>query len=337
MSFGTGYVEETLNIGISRNSTSFTHKITYNFGSLSGTVTSSATDSCSWTIPTSFYNQIGSSAKFKTGTLSLETYNGSSKVGDTKSYTLTVYCRESKCAPTLTGTINDSSTVASITGSTTSSPVLVDYKSTAKFTLNYSPKNGASISKIYINDVEKDVQTAHEISAYGTSYDVKVVDSRGFSNTITFQSTNSSGSYYFKRIEYIPVSFTAKTTRPTQTGTQMQVSIDGKFFNGYFKSSVANDLTISWKYRVKGASSWADGSTSIALTKSGNAFSVSNVIIGSSWDYTKIYEVEYTIADKLMSVPYQCTVSKGTPSFAIFEDGIMLNGIFLAVETAESW
>lgn len=333
MSFGTGYVEEALYIGINRNSTSFTHKITYNFGSLSGTVTSSAGDSCSWTIPSTFYNQIGASSTYKTGTLSLETYNGSTKIGDTKSYTLTVYCRESKCIPTLTGTIIDSnSTTTNVTGS---NKTLVDYMSTAKITLSYTAKNGASISKIYINDVEKTVQSTHTFTPNSSSYVVRVVDSRGYSKSVTF-STSSSGDYYFNRIEYIPLSFTAKTTRPTQTGSSMQVSIDGKFYNGSF-GSVTNALTITWKYRIQGASSWTTGSTSIALTKSGNTFYVTNKTIGSSWNYQKVYEFEYTIKDKLMSATYNCTVPKGTASFIVFEDGIMLNGVFLAVETVENW
>ncbi len=333
MSFGDGYVEETLNIKINRNSNSFTHKITYNFGDLSGTVTSSAGDSYDWAIPSTFYSQFASNEKEKSGTLSLETYNGSAKIGDTKSYSITIRTLESHCKPDLSGTIIDSNgTITNITGS---NKTLVDYMSTAKITLNYTPKNGASISKIYINDVEKEVKQEHELSAYGSSYVVKVVDSRGYPSTVTF-STSASGNYYFKRIEYIPLSFTAKTSRPTQTGSSMQVSIDGKFFNGSF-GSVTNDLTISWKYRVQGASSWTTGSTSIALTKSGNTFYATNKTIGSSWDYTKIYEFEYTIKDKLMPLTYPCTVPKGTSGFMIFEDGIMLNGVFLAVETVEEW
>lgn len=334
MSFGDGYVEENLRITIYRNSTSFTHKITYNFGNLSGTVASSAGDSYDWTIPSTFYGQFAYNGKEKSGTLSLETYNGSTKIGDTKSYSITIRTLESHCKPTLSGAIIDSN--STITNITNSNKTLVDYMSTAKITLNYTPKNGASISKIFINDVEKEVKQEHELSAYGSSYVAKVVDSRGYTSSVTF-STNSSGDYYFKRIEYIPVSFTAKTTRPTQTGSSMQVSIDGKFYNGYFNSSTANALTITWRYRIQGASSWTTGSTSIALTKSGNTFYATNKTIGSSWNYQKVYEVEYTVKDKLMSYTYLCTVSKGTASFMVFGDGIMLNGVFLAVETAESW
>ena len=332
--FGTGYVEEALSIKINRSSTSFTHKITYNFGDLSGTVASNVGDSYSWIIPSSFYNQIGASSTYKTGTLSLETYNGSTKIGDTISYPLTVYCRESKCTPTLSGSIVDSNTniVNNITGS---SKTLVDYMSDAKITLNYTPKNGASIAHIYINNVEQSVKTEHTFKPNAASYVVTVVDSRGYQKSVTF-SPNASGDYYFKRIEYIPLSFTAVTKRPTQTGSSMQVSIDGKFYNGSF-GSVSNSLSISWKYRVKGATYWTTGSTSITLTTSGNTFYATNKTIGSSWNYQKTYEFEYTISDKLMSLPYTCVVPKGTSSFVVFENGIMLNGVFLAVETAEEW
>ena len=344
MEFGTGYVEEALSIKINRSSTSFTHKITYNFGDLSGTVASSAGDSCSWTIPTSFYNQIGASSTYKTGTLSLETYSGSTKIGDTKSYSLTVYCQESKCIPTLDGTINDIyDKTKSLTGSTDTNPVLVDYKSTGQIALNYSSKNGASIAHIYINNAEKIVQTTHDFIPNTSSYTVRIVDSRGYSNTIVFQSTNSSASHYFKRIEYIPLSFAAKTIRPTQTGSQMQVSIDGKFFNGEFKSSVNNSLSVSWKCREKGSTTWITGATAITFTKTNNAFKVENLELenpfdtAGAWNYQKIYEIEYTASDSLMDFSIQNIVTKGTPSFAIFEDGVMLNGVFFAVETVEEW
>ena len=69
-------------ITISRKSSSFTHTLEYEFGSLTGTITTKTTStSVKWTLPTSFYAQIGASATSKSGTITCKTYSGSSLVG----------------------------------------------------------------------------------------------------------------------------------------------------------------------------------------------------------------------------------------------------------------
>ena len=68
-------------ITIGRKSSSFTHTLTYTFGSLSGTIATKTTStSISWTLPTSFYAQV-TTAKSKTGTITCTTYNGSTNIG----------------------------------------------------------------------------------------------------------------------------------------------------------------------------------------------------------------------------------------------------------------
>lgn len=340
MSFGNGYIEETLNISISRNSDTFTHKISYSFGNLSGVIATSAGNSCSWAIPSNLYSQIPNS-KYGYGTLYLETYSGNTKIGDTKSYSITIYCLENKCVPTISGTISDTnSTTVALTGS---NKTLVDYKSVAEINLNYSAKNSSSISKLYINGTLQTLGTKYVLTPNANTYKVRIEDTRGYSAEYEFQSSDSSKSNYFKRINYIPLNYNATTSRPTQTGSEMQTNLTGNYFNGAFSSSKNNSLTISWKCREKGQTTWTNGATAITPTIINNTFKAENLKLvnplasNGAWDYQKVYEIMYTAKDKLMSFEYQNTISKGEASFAIFKDGVMLNGVFLKLVKVDEW
>lgn len=336
MSFGVGYIEEILSISINRNSDTFTHKISYSFGNLSGVIATSAGNSCSWAIPSNLYSQIPNS-KYGYGTLYLETYSGSTKIGDTKSYSITIYCLENRCIPTIAGTIEDvnEKTIA-LTGSNN---ILVDYKSVAELNLTYSGKNSSTVSKLYINGILQTLGTKYSLVPNNDAYTVKIEDSRGYSSELVFQSTNSEGANYFKRIKYISINLSTKTTRPTQTGSEMQASLQGNYFNELFSETENNTLTISWKCREKNDSDWVNGATEILPEINGNAFSVSNLSLvnplspDGKWDYQKVYEILYIASDRLMSYEYQNTISKGQPVFTIFKDGIMLGSSFISNST----
>lgn len=80
----------TITIHTNRKSTSFTHTVRYVFGSKSENIATGVTDNTKWTIPLSLMNEIPS-ATSGTGTIYVDTYNGSTKIG-TKSclFTATV-------------------------------------------------------------------------------------------------------------------------------------------------------------------------------------------------------------------------------------------------------
>lgn len=336
MVFGNGYIEETLNISINRNSDSFTHKISYVFGNLSGVIATGVGNSYNWSIPDTFYSQIPNS-KYGYGILYLETYSGSTKIGDTKSYQITIYCVENKCIPDLAGTIKDinSSTIAL----TESNNVLVDYKSVAEINLTYLAKNSSTISKIFINGVQQILGTKYSLVPNNDTYTIKIEDTRGYSKDLLFQSSDSSKSNYFKRINYINLSINAITKRPSQTGSNIQVDLSGSYFNGAFSSSGDNSLNITWKCREKGTSDWVTGETTITPVIENNSYSVSDLNLENplatdgEWNYQKIYEFSFTATDKLMDIEALDVRPKGQTNFAIFKDGIMLESSFISNST----
>lgn len=79
-------------ISITRQSSSFTHTLTYTFGSASGTIaTKTSNTSVSWTPDVSLIAQFGANDKTKTGTITCTTYSGNTSVGtSTSTLTLTI-------------------------------------------------------------------------------------------------------------------------------------------------------------------------------------------------------------------------------------------------------
>lgn len=70
----------TILVHMNRKSTNFTHTVRYSWYSVSGTIATGVADNCQWTIPLSFATQIPSSTS-GWGTIYVDTYNGSTKIG----------------------------------------------------------------------------------------------------------------------------------------------------------------------------------------------------------------------------------------------------------------
>ena len=69
-------------ITINRASSSFTHTLTYSFGSASGRITTkTSSTSVSWPVPKSLAAQVTSGSIQRTGTITCETFNGNTPVG----------------------------------------------------------------------------------------------------------------------------------------------------------------------------------------------------------------------------------------------------------------
>lgn len=329
LSFSEGIIGTSIPITVNRADSSFTHTLTYAFGSLSGTIATNVGDYYSWTVPTSFYGQIPN-AKSGTGTITCITYSGGSQVGSA-SYSFKVWCNESQCIPTLSATLIDSNedTVA-LTGSTSTNPILVDYKSIAKLTLSYQVKNSATISQILINGQAQQVGTIYNLTGVAfNSISVQVVDSRGYSNTYTFAPTGTTADKNYGRIPYVELSINPTTSRSSQIADDMLISVNGNYFKGNFSDTVTNMLAITWQVRERNGT-WTSGATVInpTISDTENKYDTPTKIeltnplsSDGKWDYQKIYEFEFTATDKLMSKVGSDTRPKGQYNFAIFSIG----------------
>lgn len=308
-------IEGNTVITINTKNGGFTHKLTYSFGNLSGTLTSSISGSgtiaLSWTIPTSFYSQIPN-AKNGICTIYCETYSGSQKIGETKSTTIKVSCNEAKCKPVVDATIVDvNQATVDLTGD---SSKLVRYKSTARITPNATPKNSATITSKKVDGTT--VSNYLDIPNVGkNSFSVSATDSRNFTTPLTVSTSI---------VEYVQLTCDANFIRTNQTSSTINLTYSGNYFNGSF-GATDNTLTMSWKYREKDTSEWTAGGT-LSPTILGNTYRGS-IQCGTNFDYQKSYEFMIEFADKIDSLNVAKVVTKGIPNFAVFKDCIMVNGI----------
>ena len=88
-----GTIGSPMTITINRASTAFTHKLSYSFGVASGTISSNASTSVSWTPPMSLCAEIPNAAS-GIGNITCETWSGSTKIGSTTK-TITLTCPSS--------------------------------------------------------------------------------------------------------------------------------------------------------------------------------------------------------------------------------------------------
>lgn len=277
-------------ISINRASSSFTHTLTYKFGSASGTIaTKTSSTSVSWTPAISLASQIPSAVS-GTCTITCDTYSGSTKVGSkTCTLTLTV---PSTVKPTLS-----SLTVERVDGDVPSSwGIYVQSKSKAKLTINGAAGvYGSTISSYSISGggffSTASSFTTGLLTVSGTiTFTAKVTDSRGrISDAVTVS---------ISVISYAAPSFTGyHSQRAVSSGT---VNDDGTYVRGIVSYSFAscsskNSVTRKTEYRKSGTSTWANAN---APFTSGTAFTFG----GGNISTETSYEIRYTITDAFSSI-----------------------------------
>lgn len=289
-------------IVITPQADSLTHSIAYKFGSLSGYIKSDGTVSTteekfsattvSFTIPTSFYEQIPNDPH-GTCTLTVTTYSENTPIGAAIA-TFRATADKSLCAPSLTATVVDNNeTTKALTGSPA---VLVRFYSTANCVVEAKGKNGATMKTLTING--KDMGNTMSIEKAETGkYVFRAVDSRGY---VTEKTENLT------LIPYVKLTCDPTVSRSAPTSSEAVLTISGNCWSGDF-GSVSNALTC--KYRLAGGS-WK---TLSVTANSSHKYSVSTALTGL--DYTKSYTLEISVADKLATVTKKATLRKGVPVF----------------------
>jgi hypothetical protein len=275
------YVENQSTITVNRKVSSYTHTITWACGSASGTVaTKSSSTSIKWTLPTSIYAQIGSTAKSKTVTLTCKTYNSSgTQVGDSKTCTLTANTSASRNGPTLSPTITTYAKTQELTGNSTT---LIAGVSEAAIVFNAAAQDSATLSSKKVTNSGKYRTTDGDFSnCTSGEFVFTATDSRGYTTTVTKKLTV---------INYIKPTITLKVN--IGVDGKATISASGKFFSGSFGAKT-NALNIQFRYKEVGGSygSW----TNFATASPGiNTWSASHTL---NLDYSKSYTFEAHATD----------------------------------------
>ena len=310
VSCSTANIGSNATITINRASTSFTHTLTYSFGSLSGTIaTKTSSTNVSWTIPTTFYGQIPNS-KSGTGTITCDTYSGSTLIGS-KSTSFTATVSESASKPTLSPTVSDSNnTTTALTGN---SSKFIKYYSNASVATGAQARNSATLKSQKITCGAKSITSASgTINAVESgSFTFSATDSRGYTTTQTLNKT---------LINYIKLTCSLNAGAPTTAGVAT-LKISGNYWDGTF-GKVANTLTVQYRYKAQGGSygSW----TTVSATKSNNTYNATATISGLNYQTTYVFQAR--AVDKLATINTDEQARRTTPIFDWSKNDFNVNG-----------
>lgn len=277
-------------ISISRASSSFTHTLSYAFGSASGTIATKTTaTSVSWTPPTSLASQIPNSTSGSC-TLTCYTYNGNTLVGtSTTTVTLSV---PASIKPTITGI-----TATRVDGTVPSSwGIYVQTKS--KVTLAITGATGAGGSTISL----------YSITGGGLSYTASSVTT-GFLNTsgsITFTGKvcdsrgrwSDEATVTISIVPYAAPRFNSYSTqRCTSAGASSSNGTYAKSTVGfsYWSCSGKNTITTAVAYKKSSESSYTNAGVSFT---SGTQF----IFGGGNLSVDYSYDTRFTLTDAFGTV-----------------------------------
>lgn len=312
VSYSPADIGSNATISINRASSSFTHTLTYSFGSLEGTIaTKTSSTSVSWTIPTTFYAQIPND-KSGTGTITCETYNGSTLIGS-KSIYFTTTVNESLSSPVLSPTAIDTNAVTiALTGDNSK---FVKYFSNASVDTAAEARNSATLKSYNIACGPDFITTASGTinTVKNSSFTFSVTDSRGYTTTQTLNKT---------LIEYIKLTCSMEASAPSTAGIST-LQISGNYWDGNF-GATANTLTVQYRYKIQGET-YGDWIT-VTATKSDNTYNATANISGL--DYQTTYVFQARALDKLIAINTNEQTRRTTPIFDWGKDDFNVNGTF---------
>ena len=317
-------------ISITRDNKNYTHTITFKFGSATGTIATKTTStSIVWTPTAStLYAQIPNAVSGY-GTITCQTYNGSTLVGTTTAG-FYAYAVRSNCLPTVTATIVDTNaTTIALTGSNAK---LIRYISKPKVTISATPKNSATIKTYQIYNPGGLLATASTYTfdtAYGPEWRCTATDSRGYSTTT---------SYTLGFVEYDPCHFTTPPVikRTESTSTTATITLKGYCFKGSF-GVASNTLTLKYRYKTSSGSYGSYVNITPTWNTDGTFTATANV---PNLSLTEQYTFEVIAQDKLTSFGdgEGILLTQGIGDLRIGKDYVMTkNNMIVGDKDNEAW
>lgn len=197
----------------------FTHKISYLFGKRTAVIATGVVDNCSWTPPTYLLDQI-KDATVGVGLISVETYSGSTKIGETKGCNFNLHI-PSNSEPTV-GAITLTEQHAGVKAKNAN--VTVQTISKKLVSVPVSAKYSASIKTVTCDGVElsnnSGTYTGYISNKSNGTYKITATDSRGL------QSSNEAEQTFY---EYAKPFITATLKRESETSAEGTLSVSGSY------------------------------------------------------------------------------------------------------------
>lgn len=289
LSYGSMTMGTAATIKITPPVSGATSTITYKFGSASGTiVTKTSAASVSWTPPTSLAAQIPNSAS-GTGTLTVETYSGSTKLGS-RAYTVTISV-PSTMTPTLTVALSDPTGRADTYGG------YIQSKSRLKVELTAAGVQGSTIKSyaIKVGDIlsaTSDTATSGYLPASGSlTVTASATDSRGRTKTVT--KTVTVTPYVSPTISSLKVVRCKANGTEDPTGAYAKATFSGAI------TALGGKNTASYRVETRetGTETWSTVATAAA-----GQYSTTDVSVVFAAAANKKYDVRMVAVDAFESL-----------------------------------
>lgn len=295
----TGTLGSAMTVNINRKNSAFKHTVKYNFGALSGTIATNVDTSVRWTPPLNLATAMPNRTS-DWGNITVETYNGSSKIGSATSR-LTLKVPDS-VKPTLGSiTLTDGNTAVKNLLNTANT--FAEIVSDIKVAFNSATgAQGSTIAGYHAEIVNKNQSTNANNGNLGLmnwngSAQVKawVVDSRGrSSNAVT---TNITVLEYF-----LPtLTITANRGDTNQSSDKIVVSRTAKIAPLRIGNTQKNSFKLSFKTAPFGSTTYAADTGAGVNDKVTNTLTNSKATLSGTFDIGKSYEVYGVLEDALTS------------------------------------
>ena len=295
----TGTLGNAMTLNINRKNSSFNHNLKYEFGSLSGIIATGVGTSVSWTPPLSLATAMPNRTS-DWGQIVLETYSGSTKIGQTNCI-LTLNVPDS-VKPTLGSiTLTDSNTVVKNLLNTANT--FAEIVSDIKVAFNSATGvQGSTITSYHAEIVNKNQSTNANngnlgLMKWNGSAQVKawVTDSRGrSSNAVT---TNITVLEYF-----LPtLTFTAVRGDTNQSSDKIVVTRTAKIAPLKIGNTQKNSFKLSFKTAPFGTTTYTADTGAGVNDKVTNTLTNSKATLSGTFDIGKSYEVYGVLEDALTS------------------------------------
>lgn len=258
-----GYFGDEISIHMNRNSSDFTHTVRYQFGSKSGTIAEKVETGLKWVIPLSLMDLLPA-ATSGSGTIYVDTYNGSTKIG-TKWCGFTAKVPASvkpKCSIQVLDATNIQDTYGKLVQGLSKLYVKTNF-----YAAYSSPVASYNVTANGVRYTAAEITTGVISKAGTTTITATVKDKRG--------RTSDAVSASFPVLEYSPPSVTKLSViRCNEDGTANKRGAYVKVtFSAAISSLESKNTALYYLYYKKSKdSSW----TKVSLTALTNKYSVSN-------------------------------------------------------------
>lgn len=298
---------------ISAYNPKYTHDVTYQFGTLTGTVVSGvAGGSYAWELPETFYGQIGATNTSKNGTLTCKTYVDDELIG-TSTCTFTATVGAKITAPIITAMAYDTDeAVLALTGDNT---IIIPGFSDVHCSMGAEAQHGAAITSIKITNGSKSFINEESGTFENTN-----------SYKYTFYATDSRGLMTTESIALSPLVVDGKAyVKPYYSISDIDFSVEGKLsFNisGYWWERIfpgtgkVNTANFQYRYMEEGGSysNWITVPIAAYTATNPGVFSDETITI-TRLNYTKAYTIQTRVYDALTTVDLRDLIVRSMPVF----------------------